>query len=375
MDATLLTSADFWSDPTPFVPAGFGGKLQADDRLSGSVLFETSGSSGQPKWVVISKAALLASAAAVNRHLRVRPTSCWGLALPLHHVGGFGVAARAFEAGCRLEVDEKRWDASTFCEWLAFSGVTHTSLVPTQVYDLVQAGLRAPATLEIMVVGGGHLDAPTGRKARTFGWPVIASYGMTEASSQIATQEMEALDHLYQPLPLPVLPIWQTELLPSGQLRIFGPALFSGHMVLEGGIWRYLPRQEMGYDTSDRVALIGNQLTLLGRADSLVKVLGELVDPEAIERELVVFSKGSLVAGSFAVMPVPDERCGHLLVPVFESAADRCQVAAALAEYGARSLGFRRLRPPVFVARMPRSALGKLLRGELSKACGNINFF
>ncbi len=375
MDATLLTSADFWSDPAPFVPAGFDGKLPVDDRLTGSVLFETSGSSGQPKWVVISKAALLASAAAVNRHLRVRPISCWGLALPLHHVGGFGVAARAFEAGCRLEVHEKRWDASAFCQWLAFSGVTHTALVPTQVYDLVQAGLRAPATLEIIVVGGGHLDTLTGRKARTLGWPVIASYGMTEASSQIATQEIEALDHFYQPSPLPVLPLWQTDLLPSGRLRLSGPALFSGYMVLENGVWRYLPRQETGYDTSDRVALLGNQLTPLGRADSLVKVLGELVDPEAIEQELVALSKGSLVAGSLAVMPVPDERCGHLLVPVFESAVDRCQVDAVLAEYGAHRVGFRRLRPPVFVASLPRSALGKVLRGELSKACGRTNFF
>ena len=74
---------------------------------------------------------------------------------------------------------------------LADRGVTHTSLVPTQVHDLVKADLRAPETLKAIVVGGGHLDAATGRLARTLGWPVLASYGMTEAASQIATQTLE----------------------------------------------------------------------------------------------------------------------------------------------------------------------------------------
>jgi O-succinylbenzoic acid--CoA ligase len=374
MDATLLTTAAFWSDPAPLAPAGFPGGLPADERLSGCVLFETSGSSGQPKWVVISKAALLVSAAAVNRHLRVLADSCWGLALPLHHVGGFGVAARAFEAGCRLEVFENRWDAASFCSWLGDSRVTHTSLVPTQVHDLVRSGLQAPATLQAIVVGGGHLDLATGCAARARGWPVLASYGMTEASSQIATQGIEALEKLYQPSPIPILPIWQTEILADGLLRISGPALFSGYVMMDAGDWRFSPRIDAWHVTSDRVSFAQNGLTLLGRADLLVKVLGELVDPEVIERELLGLSEGGLLAGTFAVLAIPDERAGHVLVPVFESSADRSRVDAALATYEAQCPGFRRLRPPAFVEKIPRSALGKLLRADLSRVYDDSNF-
>ncbi|MES2474668.1 MAG: AMP-binding protein, partial [Verrucomicrobiota bacterium] len=177
MDTALLTSRAFWEDATP-VMAG-------DRELVGHVLFETSGSTGSPKWIALSKEALLISAQAVNAHLQVTKHSCWGLALPTHHVGGFGVAARAWQAGCRMAVFAGKWNPSLFREEMAAHQVTHTSLVPTQVHDLVQAKLAAPASLRAIVVGGGHLDEATGQAARDLGWPVLASYGMTEACSQI----------------------------------------------------------------------------------------------------------------------------------------------------------------------------------------------
>ena len=139
MDASLLTSAPFWEDSVPLAAGGFPGALPALPELRGHVLFATSGSSGTPKWIALSKPALRASAAAVNRHLDVTRSCCWGLALPLHHVGGFGVAARAFEAGCALREFAGRWDAAAFARWLAATQVTHTTLVPTQVHDLVAA--------------------------------------------------------------------------------------------------------------------------------------------------------------------------------------------------------------------------------------------
>ncbi|HEX7260708.1 MAG TPA: hypothetical protein VF258_02745, partial [Luteolibacter sp.] len=88
MDASLLIRRAFWDDP---VPMGTG-EIPNLPELTGHALFKTSGSSGNPKWIALSKPALLVSAAAVNRHLAVNTNSCWGLALPLDHVGGFGVA-------------------------------------------------------------------------------------------------------------------------------------------------------------------------------------------------------------------------------------------------------------------------------------------
>ena len=203
MDASLLTSDAFWNDPRSPVPE--------IPELAGHVLFETSGSTGDPKWIALSKQALLVSAAAVNHHLGVTRESCWGLALPLNHVGGFGVAARAYQAGCGFQNFSQRWDAQAFREWLERQEITHTSLVPTQVHDLVKANLTEPAAVCAMVVGGGHLDPLTGQAARNLGWPVLASYGMTEAGSQIATQGLDQLHAPYQSAPVPLLPIsWRS---------------------------------------------------------------------------------------------------------------------------------------------------------------------
>jgi O-succinylbenzoic acid--CoA ligase len=350
MDASLLTSPKFWNEPVSVTP-----------ELTGHVLFQTSGSSGVPKSVAISKPALLASAAAVNRHLAVTPASCWGLVLPLHHVGGFGVATRAYEIGCQLQEFAQRWEPCAFRDWLETAGVTHTSLVPTQVHDLVKANLTAPACLQAIVVGGGHLEVATGQAARDLGWPVLASYGMSEASSQIATQTLASLKQPYQSAPIPLLPIWEARVSGDGLLEISGPALFSGYVT--GG--RFTPRESAWHTTSDRVLLENQALTPISRADRLVKILGELVDPEAIERELISLSEGQLAPGTFAVIAIPDERAGSALVPVFESSVNSEVVDSVLSIYQIQAPGLRRLMPFAVVREFPRSELGKLRRSEL----------
>ena len=367
MDTALLTDPTFWSATRPFAPGGFDGVLPDIPELEGHVLFQTSGSSGVPKWIALSKEALLISAACVNRHLEVTEDSCWGLPLPLHHVGGFGVMARVFEAACGHAVFSGRWDAAAFHGFAGENSVTHTSLVPTQVHDLVAGKLRAPESLRAIVVGGGRLEVPLGQAARDLGWPVLASYGMTEACSQIATQPLELLEVTYKNASIPLLDIWDARVDDGGLLEISGPSLFSGTLRHDGAYWAYTARDGAWHRTSDRVLLEHRMITPLGRADTLVKVLGELVDPEAIERELVALSGGGLVVGTFAIAAVADDRAGHRLVPIAGASVDRDAFHAALAAYGKQAPGYRRLQPPVFVQVLPLSSLGKLLRGDLGK--------
>lgn len=364
-------------NPVPFamgkVPAG----LLDFHELSSHVLFETSGSSGKPKWVALSKDALRLSAAAVNKHLQVSAESSWGLVLPLHHVGGFGVCARAFEAGCHLEIFEKRWHAAAFSDWLSRGHVTHTSLVPTQIYDLVKARIPAPPTLTAVVVGGGHLDIETGQAARDLGWPILASYGMTEAASQIATQSLDQLEKPYQPAPISLLPIWRAEISTDDVLSISGPALFTGYILSESDAnpqFSFAPRTSEWHATMDQCLLDFAGITPIGRADFLVKVLGELVDPELIERELVGLSEGKLIPGSFVITAIEEGRAANLLVPIFEFSCEADVVASTLARYQKIAAGFRRLQSPVFIAKIPRSALGKPLRKDLAAICAKTDF-
>ncbi len=353
MDTTLLTRPDFWESHTATL-----GCPELDDH----VLFETSGSSAAPKSVALSKQALLLSAAAVNRHLTVTDESCWGLALPLHHVGGFGVVARAYEAASRFAHFKQRWNPDAFRQWLATEKVTHASLVPTQVHDLVQRNLRAPTSLRAIVVGGGHLTKSLGQAARDLGWPVLASYGMTETASQIATQSLDQLEEIYQPTPLPLLPIWEARLSSDGLLEISGPALFSGYVIAG----KFVARESAWHTTADLVDLTDRFISPLGRADSLVKVLGELVNVSAIEQELVEISAGGLHLGSFAVIALPDERAGNALVPVFQKEIEAERIHQWLAVYEKHCPGFRRLKPPIILDSLPLSPLGKIRRSELA---------
>lgn len=360
METTHLRDPAFWTSAKPEAPgSSFAVPERVDEDLDGLVFFQTSGSMSRPHWIGLSRMALLHSAAVVNRHLEVDERSCWGLALPLSHVGGFGVVARAFEAGSRLDCFREKWDPARFTSWVKSEHVTHVSLVPTQVHDLVREWLRPPAALKVVVVGGGGLDEETGRAARDLGWPVLASYGMTEAGSQIATQGIELLDKPYSNGHIGVLPHWDVKIEADGRIAIRGEALFRGELVQAGREWGFSKRPGDWFVTSDLGLLDDSGLLLTGRADALVKILGELVDPVAIERELGV--------AEVSVVALPDPRKENRLMAVFEEPAIGKRVEGKVAAYNRRVVGVLRIDGVAQVDAIPRSDLGKVRRLELAE--------
>ena len=361
MDAALLTKQSFWGDPTPWSKE----PVPQFPELENHVLFKTSGSSGVSKSVAVSKQALLTSAVAVNHHLKVTHASRWGLALPVHHVGGFGVCARAYAADCGFCEFPERWNALAFQQWSASTGITHTSLVPTQVHDLVTMGIHAPANLVAVVVGGGRLESALGEAARKLGWPILGSYGMTEASSQVATDSLDRVSISYQVGPLPLLPIWKARMNADGLLELAGPALFSGYIIDS----RYVPRTTEWHTTADFVELRGQFLTMRGRADLVVKIRGKLVDPTEIERQIRAMSGGKIEVDSFAVVAITDARSGCVLVPVIQSGTDLTMVQDVLKTYQITAPACHRMSDVIELEDFPRSPLGKLLRHEIATIC------
>lgn len=331
--------------------------------LSAHVWITTSGSSGL-KWVALSKAALLASAHAVNTHLEATRTDSWALPLPLFHVGGLGILARAHLSGAKVhQWSAAKWDAPAFQAFLADTGAALTSLVPTQLHDLVQTGLPCPPTLRAAVIGGGALSDDLGRAARALGWPALPSYGLSECCSQVATAAVNSgREEWADSPPLLLLPHVKARADEGGRLQIQSPSLLTGYGLVDAnGTARFVdPKQNGWFLTEDRGSVTGNVLTIAGRLGDFVKIGGESVDVARLNR---LWDRQSIPDS--VLVAVPDARLGAAIHLVTAGSITEAALAEAVRAFNAQVLPFERVQQSHRLPELPRSPLGKLLRTAL----------
>lgn len=312
-------------------------------------LFATSGTTGSPKWVLHSEAGLDHCARVVNEHFDCTAEDTWGLALPEFHVGGYCLTHRARLAGGRVARFEQRWNAIEFTNWLRQQKVTVTSLVPTQVHDLIKSRQASPSQLRVALIGGAHLPEGLFAEAVALGWPLVVSYGMTETAGLVAASRLHSRE-------LHPLPGWHLGTTENELLTISGEGLFSGYLSKEQFLATSHP-----FVTSDRVRLQGGNLTILGREDDQVKVRGELVDLQRLKDLLAQV----IPSQATTLLALPDDRCGHLLYPVVEGPSDE-GLAEKIFHCNNSLPPFSRLQAPSFVSSFPRTDLGKIDRRALA---------
>jgi O-succinylbenzoic acid--CoA ligase len=231
-----------------------------------AVVIATSGSTGQPKGVELSAAALQHSARATLDRVGARPGQRWLLCLPPTHIAGIQVLVRSLVAGTEPVV-AARADADV----LAGSGCGHVSIVPTQLRRLLAAdpGAAWARGFTSVLLGGAAAPAALVEGARAAGVPVLTTYGMSETCGGC----------VYDGLPLAGVTIDTGEDSTGedrGRIRISGPVLFSGYRgrpdltaAAMDGAW---------FVTSDLGTLgAGGRLTVRGRADDVIITGGEKV--------------------------------------------------------------------------------------------------
>jgi O-succinylbenzoic acid--CoA ligase len=241
-----------------------------------AVVIATSGSTGQPKGVELSAAALQHSARATLDRVRARPGQRWLLCLPPTHIAGIQVLVRSLVTGTEPVV-AARADA----EVLAGSGCGHVSIVPTQLRRLLAADPDAAWArgFTSVLLGGAAAPAALVEGARAAGVPVLTTYGMSETCGGC----------VYDGLPLAGVTIDTGEDSAGedsagedsagedrGRIRISGPVLFSGYRgrpdltaAAMDGAW---------FVTSDLGTIgAGGRLTVRGRADDVIITGGEKV--------------------------------------------------------------------------------------------------
>ncbi|MGH3174117.1 MAG: AMP-binding protein [Streptosporangiaceae bacterium] len=280
-----------------------------------AVVVGTSGSTGAPKGVELSAAALRHSARASLDRVGARSGERWLCCLPVTHVAGLAVLVRSLVSGTEPVLAE-RADAGT----VAASGCAHVSLVPTQLQRLLlQAGTQGPTPLagfSSVLLGGAATPADLLDAARDACVPVVTTYGMTETCGGC----------VYDGVPLDGV---RAEVRDDGRIWLSGPVLFSGYRPGgpqgsggdgsppgAGGSGGSPPRASTGvrwFRTGDLGLLdTEGRLAVRGRADDVINTGGHKVVPGEVAAALQTCPGVREVA----VVGQPDPEWGERVVAV-----------------------------------------------------------
>ncbi len=171
---TVQADFDFGEEEAP--PGG--------DLVDEALIVYTSGTTGNPKGVVLTQDNLLADADAISSWFDIQPGERWMCVLPVHHVNGIVVTMLSpLYAGGGVVLN-RRFSPRTFWSRAAAEGVTVSSLVPTLLEFLMEAGGGPEHPMRGVICGAGPLAVDTVlRFEERFGLPVWHGYGLSETTA------------------------------------------------------------------------------------------------------------------------------------------------------------------------------------------------
>lgn len=333
---------------------------EVDDEAGLAVVF-TSGTTGRPKGVVLSRRAFVASARASEQNLGWRDDDRWLLGLPIAHVGGLSILTRCLLARKTVVVpreitEGQRLTAEGIARAIEQHGVTLLSLVPTQLEWLLSAdsSWRPPSHLRAVLLGGAPARPALLARAADLGVPVLTTYGLTEACSQVTTQVCGTANRgdLGSGRPLPGT---EVRIAPGGAIEVRGPTLLSAYFP---GVYATALDPEGWLRTDDvgRIDENGN-LHVLGRRSDCVITGGENVYPAEVEAIL----EACPAVARACVFGVPDDVWGETLAVAIVPAGK--ENLAQIIEFSRSRLApHRRPRRMVFVGSFTTNETGKLDR-------------
>lgn len=333
-----------------------------DDGVA--VVVETSGSTAAPKRVLLSAAALRASAeasaAALGGHGR------WVLALPAHYIAGVQVLVRGIVAGTppvAMPADEP-FTAEGFADTtmrlmrLRDARPRYTSLVPVQLARIVEAAEADPsghlarnlASYAAILVGGQRVDPALVERAAAFGARVVRTYGSSETAGGC----------VYDGRPLPGVLVREID----GELELGGPTLAEGYLDDRDRTAAAFETDARGvrwYRTGD-LGTIGDDgvLRVTGRADDVVTSGGVKVVLGEVERAV----HGVPGFGDAVAVAVPDAEWGERVAVVAASSAALEPGALDTLRTATDAAGLPPAARPVRVVPAPAVGLPRLASGK-----------
>jgi len=279
----------------------------------------TSGTSGQPKAVVLSHRALLA-----RLHMTLQVTkklphqvdeSARDVTLitgPLFHVGGMQTLLRAVIVGDTIVLSKGRYDPADVLEAIERHKVNRWNAVPTMVSRLLDhpdVSRRDVSSLKSISIGGAPVHKELMKRMRE-GLPSVSpriptGYGLTEnggqATAAAGSENVELLGSTGRPLPCVEVRFLQHEGFPDGEILLRSPTQMSGYFGLDES-----PIDAEGWLHTGDLGMLDDKgnLWITGRCKDMIIRGGENIAPAAVERALMAI-EGVVEAVVFGI-PHPD---------------------------------------------------------------------
>ncbi|MGL6257974.1 o-succinylbenzoate--CoA ligase [Vibrio sp. WXL210] len=230
-----------------------------------SIVF-TSGSTGQPKAVAHQYAQHQASAEGLLAQFDYTRDDSWLLSLPMFHVSGLAIVHRWLTRGAGLKLGSGELIAD-------IGGVTHASLVPTQLKRLLESG--QDLALKRVLLGGAHIPHELAKQAQQLGIDTWLGYGMTEMASTVTAKRVDG-----QP-GVGTLLANRDLMLDEQQILVKGATLACGYY--SQGELHPLVDKSGWFHTNDLGRFVAGELNIDGRADNCFISGGENIHCEEIE--------------------------------------------------------------------------------------------
>ena len=354
--------------PEQLEPSPISYVMPAMDATADALWLPTSGTTGRQKLCRISHFSLWYAVAASLDAVGATADDVWLCPLPLCHVGGLMVAARAAVGVGTLVVSSGSSGLAihTLSERFA---LTQASIVGLQLQRFLQQSKDViDSPLRCVLVGGGPVPPEWLDEGRRRGLPLRQTYGQTETCAQVAITGVA--DNTLHPLLGVQLRIDQPDNDGYGRLIAHTWQSMTGYAQLPGE--EVQPESEVGHgwlDTGDWANLQGGALTIAARRSDIIISGGENIYPQEIETVLIGipgideaivcgvpdFERGQIV-GAWLVTALRPEQCW----PLLEQALGR------VAPYK-RPLIWRFCPEP-----LARTGPGKIARGEMSMQFANL---
>jgi len=343
--------------------------------IEGRVCLTTSGSTGEPKGVILTERQIAWTAEQIHVGHRLTPQDRGLTVLPFFHVNAPVVSLCASLMAGSTVVIARRFSRRRFWSWIEQYGITWASIVPTILAILLETEKPAflPGTLRFVRTASAPLPAADllAFEAR-FGIPVIETYGLSEAASQIVANPVPPGRHKPGSAGLPAGVALRVCYVHSGdgerRLRDVAPGeigeiCVSGPSIIQA--YEDGASQESFQDGWFRTGDLGYQdeegyVFLTGRLRDVIKRGGETIPPREIEEALLTHP----AVREAAVVGRPDALYGEQVVAYLVIQGEwNAELAEHLRQHAAQNLSPHKV-PVDFIAvdALPKNPTGKVAR-------------